>query len=87
MLPPSPARRDRYTFPRMSKPRTPSPTPALKPSTPKPTALAPPLVLTAAASYAGITPRPPSYDPTVAATFLDGWHLALYRSPPIAQGR
>ena len=54
----------------MSKPRTPSPTPALKPSTPKPTALAPPIVLTAAASYAGITPRPPSYDPTVAATYL-----------------
>ncbi len=55
----------------MSKPqKTPSPTPIHNPSTPKPTALAPPIVLSAAASYAGITPKPPSYDPAVAATYL-----------------
>ena len=55
----------------MSNPKkTASPGPVLKPSTSKPTTLAPPIVLSAAASYAGITPRPPAYDPAAAATFL-----------------
>ena len=52
--------------------KTDAPGPALQPSPPipKPPALAPAIVLSAAASYAGITPRPPAYDPAVAATFL-----------------
>ena len=55
----------------MSNPKkTASAAPALHPSTLKPTALAPPIVLSAAASHAGIVPKPPAYNPDTAAAFL-----------------
>ncbi|MFS8066924.1 MAG: hypothetical protein ACMG6S_11185 [Byssovorax sp.] len=57
----------------MSTPKKiPPPGPALQSSTAtaKPTPLAPSIVLSTAASYAGITPKPPAYDPTVAAALL-----------------
>ena len=54
-----------------------SPGPSLEPSTALPTALAPPIVLSAAASYAGFTPKPPAYDPAAAAAFLAAFRPRL----------
>lgn len=44
--------------------------PALEHTTLLPTALAPLIVMSAGASYAGVTPKPPAYDPAIAANFL-----------------
>lgn len=57
--------------------KTASAGPALEPSTIKPTGLAPSIVLSAAASYAGITPKPPAYDPAAAASFLVAFRSRL----------
>lgn len=51
--------------------------PSLEPATLLPTALAPPFVLSAAASYAGFTPQPPAYEPAAAATFLAAFRPRL----------
>jgi hypothetical protein len=66
----------------MSTPKKkPSPGPALSPSTSlflsTSLTLAPPAVLDAAASYAGLTPRPPAYDPTAAAAYLKAYRPRL----------
>jgi hypothetical protein len=55
----------------------PSPGPALETSTTKPAAITPPVVMSAAASYAGITPKPPAYDPDAAAIFLKAFRPRL----------
>lgn len=49
--------------------KSPSPSPAVQPAA-KPAPLAPPAVLGAAASHAGLALKPPAYDPTAAAAFL-----------------
>ncbi len=68
--------------PPMSKPtKTPSPGSALHTSIAGPAALAPPVVMSAAASYAGITPKPPAYDPTTAAALLPIYRARLDTIP------
>jgi hypothetical protein len=65
--------------------KNPSPGPTHEPSTlkqtSKPAALAPPIVLSAATSYAGIALKPPSYDPGVAAALLPIFRARLDAIP------
>jgi len=66
--------------PKKKSPLTPTPTPAPG-ADPATAALAPPSVLNAAASHAGLAPRPPAYDPAAAGTYLLSYRPRLDAIP------